>query len=115
VTLIDTGLATEGGIVLTAAPIDTEIRLANAPAHISAATGPRGSGTDRLQSLSPLIAALTLAQFPIVPLALIDTRTDPGTVWTATPIDTETAGRAGAQTSQSRELLPRPDRNPKST
>ena len=32
--------------------------------------------------------------------------TERGTVWTATPIDTETAGRAGAQTSQSRELLP---------
>jgi hypothetical protein len=41
---------------LTAAPIDTEIHLANAPAHISAAAGPRGSGTVRVQSLSPLIA-----------------------------------------------------------
>jgi hypothetical protein len=44
---------------LTAAPIDTEIRLANAPAHISSAAGPRGSG-NVWQSFSPLIAGTDL-------------------------------------------------------
>jgi hypothetical protein len=67
----------------------------NAPAHISAAAGPRGSGTLRLQSLSPLIAGTGLSTIPIAPLTLIVTGMR--RQWhclTAAPIGTETTGAA---------------------